>query len=144
MTDFILKRLYQDGGATIGRFSFNANPICWSLEDIHRDIKIPGQTRIPAGRYRISKITAGRFYDSYNERWGHEYALGLEDVEGFTHIRIHTGNNHTHTEGCILTGASLTMHNTVTGSRGAYEKLYDKIRAEFGECDDPHLTVVDD
>jgi len=144
MSDFILDRLYQRGNATIGRFSFQGVPICWSLEDVHRDVKIAGETRIPEGHYRLSKITAGRYYQAYNDRWNHQYAIGVEGVPGFTHIRIHTGNKPEHTEGCILTGTSVLSDDTLSNSRGAYQLLYQEIKKQFDQGNEPYLRVNDE
>jgi len=144
MVDFVLDRLYERGETTVGRFTLDDWSICWSIEDVHRDSKIEGRTRIPAGRYPLRKITAGRYYEAYKERWGHEYAIGVDDVPGFTNIRIHTGNSHDDTSGCILTGSELTLGDTVSGSRTAYEKLYSKIRGAFNLDEQPYLIVRDD
>ena len=72
----------------------------YTLEDVDRKletggIKIPGQTCIPRGRYRIE------LYDS--PKHGKE-TLQLVDVPQFKNIQIHGGNKPEDTEGCILTG----------------------------------------
>ena len=73
---------------------------CYVLEDVDRKleaggIKIPGETCIPRGKYRIE------LYDS--PKFGRE-TLQLVDVPQFTNVQIHGGNKPEDTEGCILTG----------------------------------------
>jgi hypothetical protein len=64
------------------------------LADISK-IKVKGETAIPAGRYKVVV--------SYSPRFKKRLPLIL-NVPGFMGIRIHSGNDHTHTEGCLLFG----------------------------------------
>ena len=57
--------------------------------------KVHGQSAIPRGRYRITT--------SLSQRFGRELPI-LEDVPGFSGIRVHGGNGPEDTEGCILLG----------------------------------------
>lgn len=92
---------------------------CWTCEDVIREIpgvsvavwKVPGQTAIPAGLYRVILTPSQRFH-------GKVLPL-LEDVPGFSGIRIHPGNTSAETEGCILPGES-TDGTRVTGSTLAF------------------------
>jgi hypothetical protein len=78
---------------------------CFTLEDEHRDVKVPEHTRIPAGRYEIKLRTVGGKHSHYSEKFDwHRGMLWLQDVPGFEWIYLHYGNKHGHTAGCILTG----------------------------------------
>lgn len=57
------------------------------------DWKIPGQTAIPRGRYRITLETSPKF--------GPE-TITINNVSGYVGIRMHGGLDETHTEGCPL------------------------------------------
>lgn len=113
-------------GATMGSLYINGVWECWCLEDVLREVpgrpvaewKVPGQTAIPAGRYRITV--------THSPRFGRPMPL-LHDVPGFSGVRIHAGNTATDTEGCILPGRS-RGRASVYESRMAYEALLAKIR----------------
>jgi len=130
-----LQRLTDSGQETMGRLEVNGSRFCNTLEDTYRDIKIPGDTRIPAGKYKVIPRFYGKFFEAYKKRWNHRFGLELENVPNYTHVLIHTGNNHLHTAGCILVGSAGTK-DSLTGSRGAYSRLYDEISpaVEVGDC----------
>lgn len=89
--------------ATLGVLFVNGHFQCFTLEDQIREIpgetveswKMPGQTAIPQGRYRVLVTPSQRFQRPLPI---------LLDVPGFTGVRIHAGNTITDTEGCILVG----------------------------------------
>lgn len=80
---------------TIGIVLVDHVYLCYSLEDAIRPVKIPGQSAIPAGRYRLAITHSARF--------GRKLPI-LVDVPGYAGIRIHPGNTHEDTAGCILVG----------------------------------------
>lgn len=144
--NLIVQRLRDDTEATLGYLSTQGYQ-CFSLEDQRgQTVKVPGEKRIPAGRFKIVKRTHGRFYQAYSEKFGHEYALALESVPGFTDILIHTGNTDDHTAGCILVGkiGKLTSRATVAGSYEAYKDLWVLIDAAFDEDREVWIDVRDE
>lgn len=107
---------------------------CFTLEDEHRAEKVPGHTRIPAGRYEIRLRTQGGMHSRYSQKYPwHRGMLWLQDVPGFEWIYIHPGNKHEHTEGCILVGDAAQSNlphvgdGMVTYSVQAYQHLYAEI-----------------
>ena len=82
--------------------------LAYTLEDEHRDVKVKGETRIPAGRYQVTLRTEGGFHSKYSEKYKemHKGMLWLRDVPGFEYILIHTGNTDEHTAGCLFISAA--------------------------------------
>ena len=119
--------------------------LCYTLEDEKRDIKIAGKTAIPAGKYniKIRNLGESRLDARYSELF--EFYTGqlwLQDVENFTYIYIHCGNNDTHTDGCLLVG--LKRHPQAIGqSRKAYKKIYPKIMKAIQKKEDVYITISD-
>lgn len=119
------------GGATLGSLYINGVWQCWTLEDAIREVpgqpvsawKVPGQTAIPAGRYRVILTPSQRF----------KRALPLlVDVPGFSGVRIHAGNTITDTEGCLLVG-NHRGESRVAESRIALEALFGRLARAAGE-----------
>jgi hypothetical protein len=85
-----------------------------SLEDTVRkpgEVKIPGQTALPAGRYRVTLENSPRFGPDTLTLTG--FVNGsLSKVPGttatHTGVRVHGGNLVTDTDGCPLVGLEYT------------------------------------
>lgn len=134
--DLTLKRYLSNAQCTIGELFDISGFICFTLEDIVREIpgepvedwKIPHQTAIPAGRYPV-KIT-------YSMRFQKELPL-LMAVPGFSGIRIHAGNTAQDTEGCLLVGLKKSDTACSIGqSRDALRMVQARIAQALhdGEC----------
>ena len=98
----------------VGSLAIDGRPRCFTLEDVEREVKIPGKTAIPRGLYKLILDYSVRF----QRQMPH-----ILDVPGFEGIRIHAGNTAADTEGCILVG--LTKANSFIGqSRIAFDRLF--------------------
>ncbi len=80
---------------------------CDTLEDEFREIKVAGETRIPAGEYILG--WNGRetdFTKKYRSRFPKffQWHLELKNVPEFSGIYIHPGNTDMDTAGCPLLG----------------------------------------
>lgn len=121
---------------TLGTFCFNGRHVGYTCEDKDRHLelggqKVPKQTAIPRGYYRLTVSLSQRFGRLMPE---------ILDVPGFSGIRIHGGNNHLDTEGCPLLGAK----KTTTGVRECAEvnaKLLRLIQGAEGEGDEVWIVV---
>ena len=109
---------------------------CFTLEDEVRDVKIHSETAIPLGEYEIKLRTEGGFHSKYTARYGamHKGMLWLQDVPNFKWILIHTGNQDSHTAGCLLVGETQQdldkgKDGFIGGSGDAYKKMYPKVAA---------------
>jgi len=121
--------------------------MCHTLEDIHRAIKVAGETRIPAGKYELRKREHGGFHRRYAARFPwHRGMIEICEIPGFTDVLIHTGNRHVHTAGCLLVGMSWQRNaheHFLMRSTEAYELIYPEIMARI-EQGPTFLEVVDD
>lgn len=97
---------------------------CYTLEDPPQATKIPGRTRIPAGRYELLLRREGRLHRKYTQRFGawHRGMLWLQDVPNFTWIEVHCGVEPGDTAGCPLVG-------DVAVRRGDGPRLQDSVIA---------------
>ena len=94
-----VNRIYKGETYTIGKMYLNGEYFCDTLEDAVRPVKIPNETAIPAGTYKV-EVT-------YSPKFKRDLPL-LIDVPDYTGIRIHNGSNKDHTSGCILVGFNKT------------------------------------
>jgi hypothetical protein len=100
---------------------------CFTLEDRVRPAgeKVPGETAIPEGSYTLV-ITA-------SPRFKRRLPL-LVNVPGFDGIRIHPGNSHRDTEGCLLVGEGVNQFSAepmLTKSVSAFNRLFEKLEEAF-------------
>lgn len=101
--NLILKRIHFGDTFTVGKLYCNDKFICYTLEDKVREIegqpvsswKVQNETAIPTGTYDVSITFSNRFQTRLPL---------LANIDGFTGVRIHTGNSSKNTEGCLLVG----------------------------------------
>ncbi len=110
--------------------------LCYTLEDRVRPpgVKVPGETAIPPGRYRVVVTLSPTF-----RCW----MPLLRNVPMYSGIRIHWGNRAIHTRGCIVVGDDPTgsRDNWVGKSRIAYDRLFDRIMAAQERGEEVWITV---
>lgn len=125
-----VKRFKSDNDATLSQVSIDGEFQCFGLEDEYREDKVPGETRIPAGEYRVGVRVVGGFDARYSRKFPdfHAGMLQVLDVPGFEYILIHIGNTEKDTAGCLLVGAGCSSAGelSISSSRIAYEALYKK------------------
>ena len=125
---------------------------CFSLEDEHRTVKVWGETRIPAGRYRLGvnrNVAASdrpeTFHQRYTRRFGdwHRGMIEILGVRTHTGVLIHIGNDDDDTAGCILPGES-TSQGWVARSTDAYKRIYPVIiEGILADPDNAWIDIVD-
>jgi len=124
--------------------------LAYTLEDEYRDSKKYGETRIPAGTYKIQLRTVGGFHQKYSTRFYdiHKGMLHITDVPGFEYILIHCGNTDEHTHGCLLVGD--TQHNNMVEEDGfigrstaAYKRIYVPIAKALEQGEEVTIEYID-
>jgi hypothetical protein len=131
VTEILVDRITSNASATLSNIFINDVFECFGLEDEFRYEKVIGETRIPAGRYKVKLRTVGGFDGRYRSKFPdfHKGMLHVQDVPGFEYILIHVGNTEKDTAGCLLVGKNATTLNalTVPASTQAYKSLYQKV-----------------
>jgi len=123
--------------------------LAFTLEDERREIKIVGETRIPAGTYEIKLRTTGGFHSRYTRRYGdfHKGMLHVQNVPNFEYILIHTGNTDEDTMGCLLVGdtsqQNITQEGFVGSSGNAYQRIYPDIADHLVDGGEVQITYID-
>lgn len=128
----LVDRVLSDADSTVSEVFVDGERVCFGLEDEHRDEKVAGETRIPAGIYQVGVRIAGGFHSRYARRFKdiHKGMLHVLDVPDFEWILIHCGNTDEHTAGCLLLGRdAITTHGAMRliDSTGAYRGLYQRV-----------------
>jgi hypothetical protein len=155
----LLNRLYDNGRDTIGILYYLDSEeklrYTFTLEDEYREIKIPGETRIPAGKYEIILRTEGRTYNKYCDHRNQKIReltrkygiLQYKNIPGFKYILSHIGNDEDDTDGCILTGNK--AHNNSRGrgyiedSTEAYIYYVSAVYAGMDRGERCYITIMD-
>ncbi|HAY88143.1 MAG TPA: hypothetical protein DCY51_01720 [Bacteroidetes bacterium] len=143
-------RYSDNGDSTLGLLFINSKWESYTLEDEHRDVKVKGETRIPAGRYQIKFRTVGGFHGKYVIQYGAEWHKGmleLQNVPNFKYILIHAGNHEGHTAGCLLVGETSNDNKDEKGfigaSRDAYKDIYPQVRDALIAGEEVWITYHD-
>jgi len=123
--------------------------LCYTLEDEMRDVKVKGETRVPAGTYKLELRTEGGFNNKYTKKYGefHKGMLHVTNVPNFEYILIHTGNTDEHTAGCLLVGDSqennaIVKDGFVGKSTNAYKRIYPDISRAISEGNEVTIEYI--
>ena len=126
------------------------NFLCYTLEDEQRDVKEYGETRIPAGTYKLGLRTVGGYHKKYSYRFAdiHIGMLHVLNVPGFEYILIHCGNTDEDTAGCLLVGDSqennqIKKNGFVGSSTRAYMRIYPEIAQAIKNGEEVTITYYD-
>lgn len=146
--EILVKRKWRGLNSTLSIVYVNGSIQDYILEDTDRDLtskmsvteiintKIKGKTAIPAGRYPVS-IT-------YSDRFKRKLPI-VGSVKGFAGIRIHPGNTHNDTDGCLLPGTTRSLVEgdyQVGSSRLAFTKLEGQIKEALDKGEKVWIEIV--
>ena len=125
-----LKRIANKDNYCIGHLYINGKYFCDTLEDHDRGLddsmtledilklKKYGETAIPTGIYNVLL--------TYSPKYKKVMPL-INNVKGYSGIRIHSGNTAKDTLGCLLVGKN-TKVGMVTDSRNTYNALFKRLQ----------------
>ncbi len=134
------RRLFQTAEETISILYLDGGFVCWILEDQHRAVKVWGDTRIPAGKYKLELRKEGRQHKWYKKKFPqfHRGMIHLLDVPNFKYIQFHIGNDEGDTAGCPLAGGypmPTKEGYIVLRSTTAYKRVYPVIAKAIAQSD---------
>jgi hypothetical protein len=125
-------RFEFSGKSTIGGLLIDNQFFCWTLEDPTRTgPKIPGETCISVGRYRVIIDDSERFKRPMPH---------VLDVPDFTGIRIHKGNSALDVRGCIAIGFERGP-DKIWESGPAFDEFFDRLDAAINAGEEVWLTI---
>jgi len=125
-----LKRIANKKDYCIGKLYINGVYFCDTLEDRDRglsdsmteeeikQLKVKGQTAIPVGIYTVLM--------TYSPKYQKIMPL-INNVKGYSGIRIHPGNSSKDTDGCLLVGKN-TVVGRLTDSRNTFNALFKRLQ----------------
>lgn len=141
--ELLVVRYHKKQNYTIGKLFINGEYFCDTLEDTDRGLsntmptsqiqatKRKGTTAIPTGRYLMELTLSPRF--------GRVLPI-LISVNGFEGIRIHRGNTHEDTEGCILVGENKAV-GKVLNSAKTENRLMERLQ-KINHKEQIYITIV--
>jgi hypothetical protein len=142
-------RYLDDGQTTLGLLFLRKKFFAYTLEDTRQEEKVAGQTRIPAGMYKLDfnpRLTA--LTTKYRQLWPwFEYHLEIQNIPGFANVYIHVGNTHEDTKGCLLLADGVNAASTtkmISHSRLAFERLYKTVHALLLSGEEVQIRIVDE
>lgn len=145
-----IARILRDAESSLSVWTWDGRRFCWGLEDQARaaGAKVAGETRIPAGTYRLELRTEGGMHAQYQKRFPfHRGMLWLRHVPFFEFIYIHPLNRDDETEGCLGPGLRPgpidAPRLTVEQSVPAYERLCRAIHQALDDGFEVYVTVRD-
>lgn len=131
-------KLFRKNKVTEGQLSIEGLIVCDTLEDRWRDLqhgcKVPGDTCVPAGRYRIT-------WD-----FSHAYArkmLRVNDVPRFDNVFLREGEDRGDTQGSILVGRKKRI-GRLEDSRETLRRIESVLLTAFNNKREVWLTVADE
>lgn len=147
--EITVERKWKRDGYTIGTLSINGKRFgdgkhyCCTLEDTDRGLdskmptskilfmKKPHVTAIPTGRYAVTA--------TYSPHFNRTLPL-LNNVPGYSGVRIHPGNTAADTDGCILVGEN-TAKGRVNNSKYWFALVMQQIFLALNKGEKVFITV---
>lgn len=138
--ELTLKRIALRSEYTIGKLYVNGEYVADTIEDTVRDldkdgkfangeVKIPGKTAIPYGRYEITmKVKSPKYSNFSKYSWAKKYdgyLPRLLNVPHFDGVLIHVGNSALDSEACVLVGENKVV-GKVINSVNTFRRLMDE------------------
>ena len=158
-----LQRLHDDGDTTAGIILCDGvSQMLYSVEDQANAVKVAGETRIPAGDYKLVawvadeslvteenkhcvKYAPGSRYAKKHAERGMIGVLEISGIHNFSAVLVHAGNDDDSSEGCILPNLSFSWVTMRGGSsRTAVKMIHDALLPRLLAGEQLYVRIVDE
>lgn len=159
-TEYLLHRMFHNEETTIGYFkrTFPDKSLTgFTVEDEPRVVKVKGETRIPAGRYKLALNTwvdAKGVPSPLTQKYRQQYKwftwhIEITNIPNFKGVYIHVGNDQKNTDGCVLLNdvmRNLEIYEVNPGQQSTvcYERFYKDTVKKLLDNEDVWLTIKDE
>ncbi len=135
----LLQRFHTTDDDTLGLLFLERQFMGFVPEDQKQQVKVKGETRIPAGRYQLVLENSPKYGPK---------TITVSKVPDFSFIRVHVMNTDDDTEGCIGPGYDCHFNPKGQSSTGrsiaAVKGFYDSVLPLIEQGDEVWLTVRDE
>jgi hypothetical protein len=147
--EIINKRAYATNECTLGILIIDNKPFGFVIEDEPRIVKVKGETRISAGRYKLGlQMALTPLTEKYKEKYPwFKHHIELMNVPNFTGVYIHIGNFESDTMGCQIIGKSAHIHPkgfSNSESVKCYKEFYEKVYPLLSANKQVFYTIIDE
>lgn len=144
MLHLTLIRTWKKADYTIGKLFAGGRQICNTVEDADRGlnmymtdaevrkVKVQNETAIPVGTYKLAVTMSPKFGRKLVE---------IQNVVGFSGIRIHRGNTAKDSAGCVIVGQN-TIKGGVTNSTKFEELITSMVEQAIANGEEAYLTII--
>lgn len=153
MIKYTLQRLDNKSDSSVGALYRENQFLCFTIEDEKRDVKVEGETRIPAGTYEVKlREVVSPLTKKYRSKFKwFDWHLEIQDVPDFNWVYIHLGNFESNTDGCLLVNKGVNIVDgqwVGSNSTQAFEEVYKLMREDLNQgrvyifiSDEDYLTL---
>ena len=152
--EIVVYRRYKKAEYCIGDMLIDGKWVANVLEDTDRGLddkmkewqirnkKIPTRTDIPTGKYEVDMSTVSPRFSQ--KQFYKDVCQGkvprLKNVKGFSGILIHVGNEHSHSDGCLLCGLN-KVRGGLTDSKETFKKVYALMKEAHDRGETIYITI---
>lgn len=126
--DIRSKRASHTNESTLAVLWVNEKPFGFVIEDEPREVKVKGETRIKALRYKLGiKKELTPLTMRYRKRFSwFKHHIELVNVPDFTNVYVHVGNDEGDTDACQVIGCNAHIDAKAEFRNSESVKLYKK------------------
>jgi hypothetical protein len=143
------RRVAHNNDSSLGVLSIDGELKGFVIEDEPREFKVIGETRIPAGIYKVDfKYGVTPLTKEYREKFEwFTHHLEIKDVPNFSSVYIHIGNFEGDTDACQLVNRKAKIHEgnfAGEDSTSFFKEFYEIVSEALLQSDEVLYEIIDD